>query len=116
MPVELTPAQLEELRSELERELARIRRTMVSTEEAAKPVVLEQTCVGRLTRMDAMANQQIAKSVLEREQSLELRIEEALERIANGTYGSCQSCGTALPYGRLLVMPEARTCAACGGL
>ncbi|MBK6487860.1 MAG: TraR/DksA C4-type zinc finger protein [Gemmatimonadetes bacterium] len=31
-----------------------------------------------------------------------------------GRYGGCATCGGALPYGRLLVMPEARTCAACG--
>lgn len=39
---------------------------------------------------------------------------EALSRLAAGTYGVCTSCGGRIPYGRLLVMPEATRCVACG--
>lgn len=115
MPSTLTAAQLEELRRELERELTRLQRSMRSTEAASNPVALDQTSVGRLSRMDAMANQEMAKALHEREQGLELQITEALQRIDEGRYGTCETCGAALPYGRLLVMPEARTCAGCGG-
>ena len=115
MPGTLTATQIDELKRELERELSRLRRTMPSTAEASQPVQLDQSSVGRISRMDAMANQEMAKSLHEREQALELRITDALRRIDEGRYGLCQICEIALPYGRLLVMPETRTCARCGG-
>ena len=111
----LTGAQLAELKAELERELARLRRSMGTTAEAARPVELDQSAVGRLSRVDAMANQHLQKDLHAREQVLEGSILEALDRMAQGTYGTCAACSTAIPYGRLLVMPEARACAACGG-
>jgi DnaK suppressor protein len=111
---ELTDVQVQELRTELERELARLRRSMGSTGEAARPVQLDQSAIGRLSRVDAMANQQLQKDLHAREQALEGCILEALQRIDEGSYGRCTTCGEGVPYGRLLVMPEARTCATCG--
>lgn len=114
-PPHLTPAQRDELRDELERELTRLQRSMASTAESARPVTLDQTSVGRLSRMDAMANQHMAKDLHQRENALELRLHDALARLAAGTYGQCTRCQAAVPYGRLLAMPEAATCATCGG-
>lgn len=111
----LTPAQLDELRGELERELRRLERTMHATGEAAKPVELDQTTVGRLSRMDAMQNQHMAAELHERERARHTGLVLALERMDHGTYGVCDRCGAVIPYGRLLVIPEARTCASCGG-
>ena len=39
---------------------------------------------------------------------------EALERLRAGSYGRCMGCQQPVPYGRLIVMPEARHCIACG--
>ena len=39
----------------------------------------------------------------------------ALERLENGTYGICAGCAKPIPFGRLLVMPEATHCVRCGG-
>jgi DnaK suppressor protein len=110
----LTAAQVDELKQELARELARLRRTMPTTGAAARPVELDQTAVGRLSRMDALANQHLTKDLHEREQAQEGQLLDALRRIEEGSYGQCATCGATIPYGRLLVMPEARTCAGCG--
>jgi hypothetical protein len=40
-------------------------------------------------------------------------IDEALHRIASGTYGSCQSCGGAIGRQRLRALPEVRFCVKC---
>ncbi len=42
-------------------------------------------------------------------------IEAALARLADGTYGLCQSCGRAIGRQRLLAIPEARFCLECSG-
>jgi DnaK suppressor protein len=40
-------------------------------------------------------------------------IDAALERIAAGTFGSCQGCGNAIPMNRLQALPAARFCLDC---
>jgi RNA polymerase-binding transcription factor DksA len=40
-------------------------------------------------------------------------IEDALKRIADGTYGICVSCGGPVPKARLEVVPHARLCMKC---
>ena len=45
-------------------------------------------------------------------------IDHAMAKIANGTYGVCESCGEPIPKVRLKALPHARLCVACksGGL
>lgn len=38
----------------------------------------------------------------------------ALGRIADGSYGTCQSCGNDIPLDRLLAIPETPYCLTCG--
>jgi len=40
-------------------------------------------------------------------------IANALDRLATGSYGTCAGCDRPIPYGRLIVMPEALHCVAC---
>jgi len=40
-------------------------------------------------------------------------IAHALRRMAQGTYGRCERCETAIPAQRLEVLPHARFCAPC---
>lgn len=54
-----------------------------------------------LTRIDVRENQELTE------------IGDALERIEQGIYGKCESCGQAIGRERLRVMPTARLCAAC---
>ena len=114
-PSTLTPAQLAELRTEIERELARLERSMQTTADAARPVELDQAAVGRLSRADAMQNQQLSVHLHDREQARRAQLLDALRRMELGTYGTCGGCGGTIPFGRLLVFPEARVCAVCGG-
>jgi DnaK suppressor protein len=41
------------------------------------------------------------------------QIDDALRRIAEGAYGTCARCGTAIPPERLEVLPHARFCVPC---
>lgn len=42
-------------------------------------------------------------------------IDEALNRIQEGRYGTCQNCGGPMGLQRLRALPEARYCVACSG-
>ncbi|NIR37045.1 MAG: hypothetical protein GWN07_13970, partial [Actinobacteria bacterium] len=41
------------------------------------------------------------------------KVERALERVEEGTYGICESCGESIPVARLEVLPYATTCVSC---
>jgi hypothetical protein len=43
------------------------------------------------------------------------QIDEALGRIARGSYGTCMSCGGPLGLQRIRAIPEARYCLGCSG-
>ena len=42
-----------------------------------------------------------------------VELDAALERIAEGDYGLCASCGRAIPIGRLRLLPAATLCVPC---
>ncbi|MCW8851083.1 MAG: TraR/DksA family transcriptional regulator, partial [Gammaproteobacteria bacterium] len=61
-------------------------------EESSSTVELDQTRVGRLTRMDAMQAQQMALESARRRQRNMQKIEGALRRLESGEYGVCYVC------------------------
>lgn len=111
----LKPHEVDDLRQELTRQLRKLERSMRVTDEALAPVELDQTAVGRLSRIDSLQNQGLTRNLQEREQIRLAHIQEALKQMAAGTYGTCIRCRTAIPFERLYVFPETPTCARCGG-
>ena len=53
------------------------------------------------------------KSLAEQARESLLRIDDALQRIDEGTYGRCSSCGQAIPAARLEARPDAELCMQC---
>jgi DnaK suppressor protein len=88
-------------------------RLTAAHQDESDPVELDQSSVGRLTRMDALQSQAMAAEV-ERRRELELaRIESALERIEQGEYGYCVSCGEPIVPKRLELDPAIPLCLSC---
>jgi RNA polymerase-binding protein DksA len=57
---------------------------------------------------------QEALEVIERIELTEIRqIEATLQRISEGTYGTCSKCGEAIDPRRLKALPTAATCMSC---
>ena len=81
--------------------------------ESSKTVELDQSRVGRLSRMDALQQQAMAKATDERADIELLQIEGALGRIKAGEYGYCIKCGEDITEGRLKVDPGVLTCIGC---
>ncbi|MFP3949366.1 MAG: TraR/DksA family transcriptional regulator [Gemmatimonadota bacterium] len=109
----LNPEMLEDLRTELERQLRRLEKSMAMSEEASRPVELDQQAVGRLSRMDSLQSQHMSQNLHEREQARYTAVRAALVRMDAGEYGICVECGAEIPYGRLMVVPEAERCPSC---
>lgn len=81
--------------------------------EASATVELDQSKVGRLSRMDAMQAQAMSREA-DRRREVELqRIASALERIESGDYGYCLACGEEIDARRLEFEPAVALCIQC---
>lgn len=58
-------------------------------------------------------DQEFTLSLMQTEEATLGSIESALERIEDGTYGTCEECGVKIPKARLNAIPYATTCVKC---
>jgi len=98
--------QLLKLRAELESIAA-------TGDESAAVVELDQSKVGRLSRMDAMQAQAMAQASAQRREAMLRNITAALKRIEDGSYGFCRACDEPINPKRLEFDPAALLCIDC---
>lgn len=84
-----------------------------SSGESAAIVELDQSKVGRLSRMDAIQAQAMAKASRQRREVMLKRITAALKRIDDDDYGNCRSCDEPINPKRLAFDPTATQCIDC---
>jgi DnaK suppressor protein len=84
-----------------------------ATSDSRATVILDQTSVGRLSRMDAMQQQAMANATSQRRQFEITQAKSALQRIAQGEYGYCCECGDDIAAKRLEHNPSVATCITC---
>lgn len=76
-------------------------------------VVLDQQSVGRLSRMDAMQQQAMAKATQARREREENGLNRALARLDAGTFGTCDDCEEPISENRLEFDPSVTLCISC---
>lgn len=109
----LNVAEIEQFRAALLKEQEDIRMEEDAGAEDRSPVKLDQQAVGRLSRMDAMQQQAMAKATSRRRAGRHLRIEAALQRIEEHEFGYCQDCGEEISKARLKLDPTLPNCVSC---
>ncbi len=87
--------------------------TAARSASARAPVQLDQQSVGRLSRMDALQVQAMAKAEQVRRDARLQRVKAALTRLDDGNYGDCLRCGEGIDNKRLDADPAATLCIAC---
>ena len=89
--------------------------TIVDSSGSTETVALDQAMVGRLSRMDAMQHQEMAKAQKRRAQIRLRRVELCLHQIAEGDdrFGECDDCLEPIPYARLVELPDSECCVPC---
>jgi DnaK suppressor protein len=108
----MTPEELETFQKRLLDLRQRLEERLASTAAGALPVSLDEP-IGRLSRMDAIQQQQMA-GAQRRQATLQLgQVQSALGRIQAGSYGICLRCEESISIERLHVKPEATLCRQC---
>lgn len=97
----------------LEKMIEELLQASHSAEEGASTVELDQSRVGRLSRMDALQNQAMSKNAQnQREQHLR-DAKAALNRINSNSFGFCLHCDEAIAPLRLAHNPAVALCITC---
>jgi DnaK suppressor protein len=107
----LTLEQTQELRAQIEAELAAMRTALSG--RTSDSMELDQTRVGRLSRMDAMQQQAMDSGMKERLLIRARRLDAALARVDGGSFGMCCKCSEPIAYERLQADIAAPFCAVC---
>ena len=97
----------------LEEKKRTLKNLIVSAKNSTEVVELDQTKIGRLSRMDAIQRQSMAIE-MERRREVDLRrVEAAIERLKSGDFGYCITCDEKIPLKRLEFDPACTTCITC---
>jgi len=103
--------------SDFQTQLHELKTSLLSAEEtggeAEETVELDQTRMGRLSRMDAMQSQAMSKETGRRRRKMLAGIEAALLRIDGDSFGRCSECDDTINPRRLEVDPTIELCIAC---
>ena len=99
-------------RKRLESLSKEVTETLNASKDSTNVVELD-TAIGRLSRMDAMQNQQMALELRRRQENQLLRIKNALKRMDRGRYGQCGKCKGPIADERLEVSPDVVMCVRC---
>lgn len=106
--------------SKFKKQLLALQKTLLednlSGESATQIVELDQSSVGRLSRMDAMQGQAMAQENERRRINKLTLIDDALKRISNNDFGICISCDEEIVIKRLEFDPTATLCIECANL
>lgn len=81
--------------------------------DGQRTVELDQQSVGRLSRMDALQSQAMARAQQARRNAMRQRIAAALARIDQGEFGYCTECGEPIAPARLDLDATIPLCVNC---
>ncbi len=104
---------IEQFRQRLLDQRSELQESERAYKESGDSIELDQTRVGRLSRMDAMQAYQMALETSRRRQHQLLKIEGALRRIDSDEYGDCFVCSKEIDVRRLSADPTSTRCMGC---
>ena len=109
----ITPDEKKELKGLLEVLVAEIQTGIAKAKNGSAPVELDQSAVGRVSRIDAIQQQKMVSAGLARLERRLAQVKSALLRIDADGFGECSQCEEPISIERLRVSPEALLCVNC---
>ena len=111
---DLTPEEINELRKKLHILKDELGKLLSLSKNSVEPVDLGEP-IGRLSRMDALQQQSMAKANREGHEIRLRQVTAALSAVNNEEYGYCRRCEEPIGYPRLNARPETPFCFSCQG-
>ena len=101
-----------EIRAIIESEIDKTEKQIIEYKELTKPIAPENS-IGRISRMDAIHNKSVTEAALRKAKEKFEKLKFALAKVDDYDFGVCLKCKQPIPLGRILIVPQARTCVKC---
>jgi len=104
-----------QIKEKIVNDIAQLKVQIAELEEKVKPIAPDCS-LGRLTRLEAMGEQDVNNKILDEARIRLTRLNNALQRINKPMFGICIECEEEIGIGRMLIRPESVHCVACANL
>ena len=101
-----------EIRKKIEAEILKTESKVAEYKELTRPIEPENA-IGRISRMDAINNKSVVEAALRKAVEKLDKLNLALSKVDDDDFGLCVRCHKPIPLGRILIMPQARSCVDC---
>ena len=108
----MTSEELASIRHKIVSRINELESILSTNSEDTKPIEPDVS-IGRLSRLDSMQMQQMALEQKRRQEAELQKLQEALKRIEDNSYGTCMVCRQPIMVARLEAQPEAILCVNC---
>lgn len=108
----MTTSQRKEIKTKLVQELDALKIDIAELTVLCKPISPE-CALGDLARFELMNDQLITEKTLKEAQIRRNKLEYALRKVDEDSYGLCIECDEEIAYERLLLLPESTHCIEC---
>jgi DnaK suppressor protein len=108
----MTQTEKESLKKKITHDIEALKKQIETLQEKARPIAPDCS-LGRLTRMEAMAEQEVSQKILDESKLRLTRLQNALLRIDKPMFGICIECEEPIGMGRMEIRPESVRCIAC---
>ena len=108
MSQKLTPAQTTELRALLVSRRTELLAQMEQNRENLTPPTQDEGAV-----LQRNVAREVDQTLTNIDAADLVRVDHALKRMDEGSYGECDECGCTIPFERLQIEPQTQHCVAC---
>ena len=105
---------IDKIKQSIENEIKDLKILSKKSKVSRNPVELDQQSIGRLTRIDAIQQQQLQIASEKNRLNRINLLNATLKRIETGNFGYCTICEEDIPFKRLLIDPVVIKCTTCG--
>ena len=100
------------IQNKIKNDIGTLNEQILTLEEKVKPI--SPDCgLGRLTRLEAMGEQDVNNKILDESRVRLTRLKNALQRIDTPMFGICIECEEDIGIGRMSIRPESVRCVEC---
>jgi len=101
-----------EIKEKILQEIEKTERLIAEHKDILQPIAPD-CAIGRVSRMDAIVNQNVSKIGLRKAEEKLKNLLYAQSNINNAGFGICARCGDDIPIGRILFVPHSKFCVNC---
>jgi len=108
----MTTKEKQALKEKIMQDIEELKKQIETLQEKAKPIAPDCS-LGRLTRMEAMAEQEVNQKILDESKLRLTRLQNTLSRIDKPMFGICIECEEPIGIERMKIRPESVRCVTC---